>query len=364
MCDNILYNIKMKNNFSKKETNKNNEIKIIYAGLNQETFFLLNKSFYIFGVAHIDDFNKFTLNPFGLIFKLIYYLRRRNLLRFFELFLIKIWCFTYYFSSSYFKKYSLFLKTISLEKIEIIDFSDKDFVKNLIEINEIDLLVVNTWEMLPDMIIYSPRLGTLNIHPSKLPKYKGALPELWALKNHDNESAVTYMLLDKTMDGGAILAQYHFDLSKEDNWFTILEKEKNVVGRTLVDDINSYVKGDLLPSPQYKALSSFTEKYELYRRIDWEKEEILDIYNKINFYPYDIPNTFCFTYLKGKKIYIKKAGICGNILGGSKEKRFCIQDFNLCVNCGGRVIIIKLFRDIDFLSSILIIFNKKNIKFK
>ena len=259
-------------------------LRIVYAGWNKDTLFCLCDDFQVCAAGHIDAFEQKTCNPANLLFKAIYALRRRGRWRAVETALLAAWKVVGAFSSSIFWDYRAHLPVMVKNKIDILDFTNIKGVTDYIAVNKIDLLVVNTWEILPKEIIFAPRLGTVNIHPSLLPRYRGALPELWVLKNHDAESAVTYMLIDGTMDGGRILRQHRFPVSGHDTWKTILEKQADAMRRTLADDLADYANGRIVPHEQDKTLVSFTAKFEAYREIDWKKETCREIYNKINMY--------------------------------------------------------------------------------
>jgi len=73
---------------------------------------------------------------------------------------------------------------------------------------DLDMIVVAAFgQLLPQRLLDVPRFGCLNIHPSCLPKYRGAAPIQWALWNGDSETAITIMQLDAGEDTGPILAQ-------------------------------------------------------------------------------------------------------------------------------------------------------------
>lgn len=324
--------------------------KIVYAGLHRENFQLLYGHFHVSAIAHIDYFNKRTINPVNCIFKTIYWLRRNNRCRPVELLLLKIWVTAKHLSSSVFFDYKDYLETASRNRTDVLDFNCPDDVAGYIKDNKVDLLIVNTWEMLPSKIIFSPKLGTINVHPSKLPKYRGALPTLWALKNKDTESAITYMLLDDAVDGGNIICQHEFTLNSQDNWRTIEEKSTAVIMATFINAVTGYIEGRLVPYPQNLSDGSFTEKYERYRKIDWETESAAEIFNKVNIYPFVEPDVYCFTYYRGKELPIKKAVLCKEAPSG--RGRFSIAGLYLFASTSEGAVKIKLFRDIGFLPSV------------
>ena len=79
-----------------------------------------------------------------------------------------------------------------------------DFIAALQKINA-DLFVVVAFRMLPEVVWRMPRLGTINLHGSLLPKYRGAAPINWAVINGDTETGVTTFFIEKEIDTGQII---------------------------------------------------------------------------------------------------------------------------------------------------------------
>ncbi len=335
--------------------------KIVYAGLHRENLHLLYGHFHVSAIAHIEYFDKHTFNPVNFIFKAIYWMRRHNRCRPVELLMLKIWTAAKPLSSSVFHDYRDYLEAISRNRTDVLDFNHPDSVAGYIKDNGVGLLIVNTWEMLPKQIISAPELGTINVHPSKLPKYRGALPTLWALKYKDTESAITYMLLDDAVDGGNIICQHEFALNAEDNWRTIEGKATEVITATFLNAVIGYIEGRLVPYPQDLSNGSFTDKYERYRKIDWNAESAAEIFNKVNLYPFVEPDVYCFTYYRGRKLFIKKVALCKEVRSG--RGKFSIAGLYLFAHVSGGAIKMKLFRDIGFLPSIRMLFQKAELTF-
>ena len=76
-----------------------------------------------------------------------------------------------------------------------------EFIKNLENINA-DLFVVVAFRMLPEVVWTMPKLGTINLHGSLLPKYRGAAPINWAVINGEIETGVTTFFIEKEIDTG------------------------------------------------------------------------------------------------------------------------------------------------------------------
>lgn len=91
---------------------------------------------------------------------------------------------------------------------------DPQFINSLEELKA-DLFVVVAYRILPQVVFSIPSRGTINVHASLLPKYRGAAPINWALINGDSESGVTIIRIDKQVDTGNMLAQVRVPLDEQ-----------------------------------------------------------------------------------------------------------------------------------------------------
>src|SRR3989344_2472474 len=238
---------------------------IFYIGADPQTLNILvsARNFNVLSVNYLWFFSKQSLNPFNLFFKYLYFKRlKKEEINKLDLL---IWSIVRHFLTSVFSKYSEYFDTILTHDIRIIDVDKTDDCLQHIIKSGVDLNVVNVWPILSDTLIFAPKYKTINIHPSKLPKYRGSLPTLWALKNEDSSSAVTYIVLEKKMDSGSIINQHKFNIEKKDNWLNLENKILDILKQTLVKDILSYLNGDIHIRMQDFSASSFTGKYETYK---------------------------------------------------------------------------------------------------
>jgi len=134
-----------------------------------------------------------------------------------------------------------------------------------------DLFIVAAYgKILPEILLAIPRLGTLNIHPSLLPKYRGASPVRDAILSGDQETGVTIILLDTEVDHGPIVAQKTLDIQNVPKACALEEKLFHMGGVMLAGLLPDFVKGKITPVPQDHARATFTKK--------WKKEDgLVDI---------------------------------------------------------------------------------------
>jgi methionyl-tRNA formyltransferase len=337
------------------------KVRYIYAGFDSETPLILSSDpeFELVASALNPIFLVKTLNPFNLPSKAVYFLRRKESLRWLELFLCYIWKISNTFSSSSFKSNKYLLSFLSENKIKILDFNNVKLIKDYIEREGVDLIVVNAWEIIPDEIIKAPKYGAINVHPSKLPKYRGALPTLWALKNGDRETAVTYMILGNSIDRGNILAQHVLPIEPDDTAIELEYKIRGVLRDTLAKDIKKCIRGEIVPHAQKENESSKTGKYFEYMQIKWDFEKGKDIYNKVLLYPFIEPGLYCYFIFKNKKIFIRNAKFLNGekISGNTKTGEFKIKGLSLLFRAIDGIIKVRLFKDLSIGNSLYLVAN-------
>jgi methionyl-tRNA formyltransferase len=112
------------------------------------------------------------------------------------------------------------------------------------------MIVVAYGQILPASLINAPRLGTLNVHASLLPRHRGPAPIEWSILSGDRETGVTIMQMDAGVDTGPILAQARLPLSP-DATAGLLEGHLGKLGRRLmVRTLDDLARGRVIPVPQ------------------------------------------------------------------------------------------------------------------
>lgn len=126
-----------------------------------------------------------------------------------------------------------------------------------------DLFIIAAYgKILPETLLTVPRLGALNIHPSLLPKYRGASPVRDAILSGDSETGVTVIILDAEMDHGPIVAQKTLDIQDAPRARVLEEKLFRIGGEMLASLLPDFVKGKITPVPQNHAHATFTKKWK------------------------------------------------------------------------------------------------------
>lgn len=106
--------------------------------------------------------------------------------------------------------------------------------------------------LIPRRILAIPPNGAINLHPSLLPKYRGAAPVTAALLNGDAETGITFMVLDEGFDTGPIIAQERVAIEDTDTQTTLRARLVDFAAKELVPVMKAYVRGVQIPVPQQK----------------------------------------------------------------------------------------------------------------
>jgi methionyl-tRNA formyltransferase len=171
------------------------------------------------------------------------------------------------------------LKVLQPEKLK-----NEDFIAELKALHA-DLQVVVAFRMLPEAVWNMPAKGTINLHASLLPQYRGAAPINWALINGEKESGVTTFFLKHDIDTGNILFTEKITLTGHEDAGELHDRLMNKGAGLLVKTVKAVESGRYNEHPQ----SQLAEGTELRHapkifkddcRIDWA-QSALSIYNKI-----------------------------------------------------------------------------------
>jgi methionyl-tRNA formyltransferase len=132
---------------------------------------------------------------------------------------------------------------------------DPEFLAALRAINA-DLQVVVAFRMLPELVWNLPPLGTINLHASLLPQYRGAAPINWAIINGEKETGLTTFKLRQEIDTGNILLQEKVSIGAEETAGQLYDRMKEIGAGLLVRTVSALFKGELKETPQRELPSS------------------------------------------------------------------------------------------------------------
>ncbi len=170
-----------------------------------------------------------------------------------------------------------------------------------------DLQICVAFRMLPEVVWNMPALGSINLHGSLLPQYRGAAPINWAVIHGEKTTGVTTFKLKHEIDTGNILLQKSFEITPEDTAGTVHDKMMRIGAALLVETVKGLAANTLKETPQtipdgrivHPAPKIFTETCQ----IDFSKtvNDVLNLVRGLSPYP------TAFTFLNQKKLKIFSA---------------------------------------------------------
>ena len=181
---------------------------------------------------------------------------------------------------------------------------DTDFIANMRRLSPEVMVVAAYGEVLRQSVLDIPARGVLNIHPSLLPRWRGASPIPAAILAGDERTGISIMLMDAGMDSGPLLAQTDVPIADEDTTLsltdTLAREGADLIARTLP----RWLSAELAPKPQDEELATYCP---LLRKgdgaIDWALPAV-DIWRRVRAYN---PWPGAFTLLDGELLYIWRA---------------------------------------------------------
>jgi len=198
---------------------------------------------------------------------------------------------------------------------------DEDLVEAL-KAYGADLFVVIAYgRILPEKILSIPRLGSVNVHGSLLPKYRGAAPINWAIINGETESGLSIIQMNTAMDAGDILAQKKITIFPEDTSLTLRAKMMQEGPEFLVETIDKFCRdakfcvGTVQDASAISLAPKLTKKFG---HMSWDKsvEEIHSLVRGL------LPWPSAFTFYKGQQLKILDIEIVKAQEGEAVQKDF------------------------------------------
>ena len=176
--------------------------------------------------------------------------------------------------------------------------SDPDFSRRLEALTP-DLIAAAAFgQFIPPSVLGKVRRGGINLHPSLLPRYRGAAPIAWPLIKGDKNTGVTVHYLTRKMDAGDILAQETVAIDPEDDRLTLSRKLARLGAKLLLRVVGEINEGRAHPRPQNESMATPAPKLSKEDgRLDW-KLPASDIYNLIRGLN---PWPGAYSYLAGEK---------------------------------------------------------------
>jgi methionyl-tRNA formyltransferase len=181
---------------------------------------------------------------------------------------------------------------------------DASFLEIFLQLKPDMVVVAAFGQILPKFIIDSPPLKCLNIHPSLLPKYRGAAPLNWSIIRGETKTGVTIMLMDEGMDSGEILLQQETNIDPEENYGQLHDRLATQGASLLITAIEQMAAGSALRQAQDSSLVTFAPRLKKETGlINWNYS-VHDIVNLIRGLS---PAPAAYTFLNGQSLKIFSA---------------------------------------------------------
>jgi len=234
------------------------------------------------------------------------------------------------------KKYAL---SQDLPILQPNSLKNPDFIEELRSYRA-DLQVVVAFRMLPEIVWAMPKMGTINVHGSLLPKYRGAAPINWAIIHGEKVTGVSTFLLKHQIDTGDVLLQKEVPILYEDNFGTLYDKMKIAGGQLLIETLDQYFNHKIQPISQDESLVCHAPKiFKDMCQINFDQptESVRNFIRGL------APKPGAYTFIHGKTYKIHESECIleahsfpmGQLITDNKEfLRFACQDGLLDVKIG------------------------------
>lgn len=178
-----------------------------------------------------------------------------------------------------------FAEFSSLPIMQPVNLKDSEFHNELKKLNA-DLFIVVAFRMLPEAVWKIPSIGTINLHASLLPDYRGAAPINHAIINGESVTGVTTFFIDDKIDTGNILLREEIQIFSHENASDLHDRLMKQGARLIIKTLSGIAANSLKPVPQSQLLKSGKTIHSApkinpdFCIIDWNKDAV-SIHNHI-----------------------------------------------------------------------------------
>jgi len=205
------------------------------------------------------------------------------------------------------------------------DVNSKEFIERL-KMSRADVfIVVDFGQILSDELLNIPKLFSLNIHASLLPKYRGAAPIQRAILDGEKETGVTIMKITRPLDSGDIVARIKVGIESDDDAVTLREKLSNLGAELLIRTLERIDNDDITFTKQDESQATYASKIKKEDGLIIWASSAKRIINQIHACN---PWPSAYTYFKGKLLKVLKAEVLdkdrdarpGSVVGAEKDR--------------------------------------------
>ena len=137
-----------------------------------------------------------------------------------------------------------------LEPLTPVRLRDEEAIAAIAALAPELVVLADYGQIVPPALLRLPRNGALNLHPSLLPRHRGAAPIQAAILTGDERTGVTLMVMDEGLDSGPIVAQRAIDLAGEEVAPELEDRLAGMAAELLADTLHAWLDGELTAHPQ------------------------------------------------------------------------------------------------------------------
>lgn len=185
-----------------------------------------------------------------------------------------------------------------------VSLKKKEVVARLADFRPDVIVVAAFGQILPQAVLDIPRYGCINIHPSLLPRFRGASPVAAAILAGEELTGVSIMLMESGLDTGPVLARATVSISPRDTTGSLTSKLSLIAARLLQDVLVRWSRGEIAPQPQNDTEATYSAPITKEAgKIDWHLSAV-DIWRQVRALQ---PWPGCYTRWEGKRLEIIEA---------------------------------------------------------
>ena len=221
-------------------------------------------------------------------------------------------------------------KKLNLNIIENDNLKDSNLV-NLLHSLKPDIFIVIAYKIMPKEIYSIPKFGSINLHASLLPAYKGAAPIQRAIINGEQCTGLSTFFLNDVIDGGKLINQIKISISNDDTFENVWNSLNIISPEFVINTLELIIEKKTNIIDDLTIKESFAPKIlkkEL--KINWSEPNYI-IHNKVRAFS---PFPSMYTFLGSKRIKILKTTISDYVDDSSKIGEIIIIENKLIVKCG------------------------------
>lgn len=191
-----------------------------------------------------------------------------------------------------------------LPVVQSASLKEAEAVAQLADFRPDVIVIAALGQILPRPVLDLPTHGCINIHPSLLPKFRGASPVASAILAGGDFTGVSLMLMDEGLDTGPILDRAQVSISPQDTTGSLTAKLSLIAAQLLLEVLPRWLRGELKPQPQSEAEATYSAQISKEEgEINWHLPAV-EIWRRVRAFQ---PWPECYTTWQGKQLKIIEA---------------------------------------------------------